>query len=82
MDPFAVLGLRSDAEPEVVEAAIRALRLKHHPDKGGDPDRFRKISEAVRCLRSGEPLAQDPQRNEALRSHLRAFGEMFRVRKK
>lgn len=44
--PHEVLGLASDAPPEVVEAVFRALALKHHPDKGGDARKFAAISNA------------------------------------
>ena len=44
--PYAILHVSPDAPTEVVHAAYRALAQLHHPDKGGNADTFRKISEA------------------------------------
>jgi curved DNA-binding protein CbpA len=75
--PYAVLGLTPQAEPEVVEAAIRVLRLKHHPDKGGSPDALRKIEKAVRSVRTGEPYVAERPDGRRLRGQLRAvFGRL------
>ena len=32
LSPFEVLGISPDAEPEVIQAAYRALARKYHPD--------------------------------------------------
>lgn len=46
VDPYAVLQVARDAEPEVIRAAFRALARKHHPDFGGDPRRMAELNEA------------------------------------
>lgn len=46
VDPYAVLQVARDAEPEVIRAAFRALARKHHPDFGGDPRRMADLNEA------------------------------------
>ena len=43
---YKVLGLANDASVDEVKKAYRKLVLLHHPDKGGDPEEFRKITEA------------------------------------
>lgn len=45
-DPYEVLGCRSDAPHEVLEAAYRARAKQVHPDAGGDPEEFRELQEA------------------------------------
>ena len=35
LDPYHVLQVTPDAEPEVIQAAYRALARKYHPDLGG-----------------------------------------------
>lgn len=64
-DPYKVLQVDPDAEPEVVRAAYRALALKYHPDvRTGSQQRMAALNQAWGILR-------DP----ALRSeldHLRA----------
>ncbi len=61
-DYYAVLQVRPDADPEVIEAAYRQLMKKHHPDKAGtDPRklaehhaRSKAINEAFAVLRQPE----------------------------
>lgn len=45
-DPYRVLGLHSGASMRVVKAAYRALAQDTHPDRGGDPEQFKKVQEA------------------------------------
>lgn len=48
---YATLYLTSNAPAEVVSAAYKALAKKHHPDKGGDPEAFKRITEAYEKLK-------------------------------
>lgn len=62
-DYFAILGLSSEAHPEVVKAAHRALAKKFHPDLHTDKDpetekRFQEIQEAYEVLRDEDKLKQ------------------------
>jgi DnaJ-class molecular chaperone len=34
-----------------IKKAFRTAAVKHHPDKGGDPELFKKMSEAYAVLR-------------------------------
>ena len=49
-DYYGTLGILPNAPEDVVKAVYRALAKKHHPDAGGDPDRFRAIAEAYEVL--------------------------------
>lgn len=49
-DYYKVLGVSSNASREEIKKAYRQLAHKHHPDKGGDPKMFQKISDAYRVL--------------------------------
>jgi len=49
----AQLFVTADAPTEVVTAAYRALVKIHHPDKGGDLDKFRAIDNAYREILDG-----------------------------
>lgn len=42
------------ADPESVERAFKAAAKRHHPDTGGDPQVFAKITEARELLQRGE----------------------------
>jgi hypothetical protein len=43
---FAVLELSVDAKEDEVKTAFRKLSLQHHPDKGGNAEKFTEIVEA------------------------------------
>jgi DnaJ family protein A protein 2 len=43
---FSILGVKNDASADEIKKAYHVLAMKHHPDKGGDPDRFKDISRA------------------------------------
>ena len=45
-DPHQLLGVKPGAGPEELKAAYRKQAMKHHLDRGGDPDTFKQISEA------------------------------------
>ena len=54
-DPHKVLQVLPSAEPEVVQAAYRALSSKYHPDRDGSSyaaRRMREINEAYAQLRA------------------------------
>ena len=47
---LAVLGLEGNENREEVTQRYRQLVRKHHPDRGGDPERFRQVKEAAEQL--------------------------------
>ncbi|MHB8535024.1 MAG: DNA-J related domain-containing protein [Sulfuricaulis sp.] len=50
LEALRTLELPADAPWETVRQAYRRLAAQHHPDKGGDPARFRAIRGAYECL--------------------------------
>ena len=50
MNPYEELGLNYNASDSEIKKAYRKLAVKHHPDKGGDEDKFKKISNAYEIL--------------------------------
>merc|ERR1719199_1206459 len=40
---------KNASEPEI-KKAYRKLAVKHHPDKGGDPEKFKEITRAYEVL--------------------------------
>lgn len=51
---YEVLGVDKDATETQVKKAYRKLALKNHPDKGGDPELFKKITVAYEVLSDAE----------------------------
>ena len=46
LDPFATLGVSPGCLPADLRKAFRQMARVNHPDKGGDPEKFRLIAEA------------------------------------
>lgn len=50
MTPHEILGVRPGASPGEIRAAYRSFARRHHPDAGGDPERFIAVHDAYRAL--------------------------------
>jgi len=48
---WVVLGLAEDASRETVRSAYRKLAFERHPDRGGDPDRWAELNDAIEIAR-------------------------------
>jgi hypothetical protein len=53
-NPYEVLGIHPDADDIVVQAAYQALVKEHHPDTGGDAERFKEIQEAYETIQNAD----------------------------
>jgi molecular chaperone DnaJ len=51
---YDVLGVKKDASEDEIKKAFRRLARKHHPDAGGDEERFKEINEAYEVLSNKE----------------------------
>jgi hypothetical protein len=49
--PYDVLQVAENASPSVIKAVGRTLMHEYHPDKGGDPAKFREVKEALDKLK-------------------------------
>jgi DnaJ-class molecular chaperone len=58
MDYYQTLGVTRESSKDDIKKAFRKLAMKEHPDKGGDPEKFKKIAEAY------EVLSDDQKRQE------------------
>jgi DnaJ-class molecular chaperone len=54
VNPWEVLGIPPDSSEETVKKTYRKLAMKHHPDKGGDPEQFKRIQSAYDRITKGE----------------------------
>lgn len=55
MNPYSVLGLTPLATREEVKRAFHKLAHQHHPDKGGDAEKFKQISAAYAQVKDLQP---------------------------
>jgi DnaJ-class molecular chaperone len=67
---YQTLGVDRDATPDQIKRAYRKLASQHHPDKGGDTNKFQEIEQAYRTL--GDPQKREEYNNP--RSNAQNFG--------
>jgi molecular chaperone DnaJ len=61
---YDVLGVSEQATQEEIKKAYRKLVIEHHPDKGGDEERFKEIANAYGTLSDQNKRKQyDQQKN-------------------
>ena len=58
---YDTLGIKKDASADEVKKAFRRLARKHHPDAGGDEEKFNEINEAYEVLSDKEKRSQYDQ---------------------
>lgn len=51
---YEILGVPQDAQPDEIKKAYRKLVIKKHPDKGGDPEEFKKLQAAYEVISNPE----------------------------
>jgi DnaJ family protein A protein 2 len=51
---YKVLGVEKDATTDQIKKAFRKRAIKEHPDKGGDPEKFKELARAYEVLSDPE----------------------------
>ena len=51
---YELLGVDKKATDAEIKKAYRKIALKEHPDKGGDPDKFKEVTAAYEILSDRE----------------------------
>jgi DnaJ domain len=70
-DFYSILGAEENASRDEIERLYKRLAWRHHPDRGGNPERMKAINEAYRVLGNDAARASyDAQRP----SHLKPLG--------
>lgn len=68
---YDALGVTETASDSEIKSAFRKLAAQHHPDKGGDANKFKEINEAYDTLKN----TQKRQEYDAMRKYgERSFG--------
>lgn len=49
-DYYDILGVKKDASADEIKRAFRKKAHEHHPDKGGDAEKFKELNEAYQTL--------------------------------
>lgn len=52
-NPYQVLGIPNNSSVSETKAAFRRLASLHHPDAGGDPEKFIAVKTAFDSIKSG-----------------------------
>jgi curved DNA-binding protein len=67
IDYYSTLGVSKNASPEEIKRAYRKLASQHHPDKGGNKQKFQELQAAYDTLSDPEKRSQydnpQPQMN-------------------
>ena len=50
MDYYDLLGVSRQASEKELKNAFKKKAMQYHPDKGGDPEKFKQINEAYQNL--------------------------------
>lgn len=75
---YNILGLNENASQDEIKKTYRKLAMEHHPDKGGDEEKFKKISEAYDTLGDENKRQQyDNQRKNPHGDFSSMFNEFF-----
>lgn len=79
-DYYKTLGVERNANQEEIKKAYRSAAMKHHPDRGGDANKFKEIEEAYRTLSDDQKRAEydNPQQAFGGNMHEEMFDQFFR----
>lgn len=69
-DFYNILGVNENADQSEIKKAYRKLAVQHHPDKGGDENKFKEISEAF------ETIGDDKKRKQYDNSRKNPFSDI------
>ena len=79
---YDLIGVEKTASQDEIKKAFRKKALKEHPDKGGDPEKFKDLSVAYEVLSDPEKRKlYDKYGEEGLQdgggAHAQGFGDIF-----
>lgn len=80
MDYYSILGIQKNASDTDIRKAYKKQSMKHHPDRGGDEEEFKKVNEAYQTLSDPQKRAayDNPQTQfEFNTGNMHGFEDMF-----
>lgn len=78
---YDILGIADGAGRREVQAAFRRLALRHHSDRGGDTEQFKRIKQAYEDLKEGKKYP-DTDEERARRSRVYSGGDEEEARRR
>lgn len=58
MDYYSILGVPRNADENTIRKAYKKQSMQHHPDRGGDEEKFKEINEAYSTLKDPQKRAE------------------------
>ena len=75
---YEILGVPETASQEEIKKAYRKKAVQHHPDKGGDEEEFKRITQAYEVLGDENKRKQfDNQKNNPFGNGFNPFEDLF-----
>jgi molecular chaperone DnaJ len=74
---YRILNLQEGASEADIKKAYRSLVLLHHPDKGGNPEKFKRITEAYQFIMEHLVPEQESEPKDYNNDFNEAFGKAF-----
>ena len=72
---YRILGISENANLNQIKKAYRKLALKHHPDRGGDENKFKELSEAYEVLSDETKKRQYDRNNFTKNTYSNSFSQ-------
>lgn len=73
MNPYQVLGVPVGADEDTVKKAYKRLAKLHHPDLGGDGEKFKEVNEAYEAITKGSYVIEMPKHHNLRHKTLFTF---------
>ena len=81
MDYYSTLGVSKNASDKELKQAYKKASMQHHPDRGGDENKFKEINEAYSTLKDPQKRQQydnpQPQFNSQNMGGMGGFEDLF-----
>ena len=73
MDYYSILGVPRNASDQDIRKAYKKASMRHHPDRGGDEEQFKRVNEAYSTLKDPQKKAMYDQYGTADPNQQRAY---------